>query len=320
MTATADVVQATQDRPPVRTRRQMNVIFGTVLLGMLLAALDQTIVSTALPTIVGDLGGAGHLSWVVSAYLLAETVSSVLAGRFGDMFGRKRIFQLSALIFVVGSFFCGLAHNMLTLVLMRGVQGIGGGGLMVTSMALIADVIPLRERGKYQGVHPQTIQSPKALHALPPEQSAPITHAYAESIQSVFRFAIPVASGRAACSALILKEVPLRDLGKAGSTDVGDAFGSPETGTSDCELERLVARLLRKEGPQATAAVMAASGSKLNEAGAWCVTQVHLRSAFDGDTGLKAIARAHDLPAAVLEPAFRRTDPRRVRHRSTAPN
>jgi len=129
----------------------MNVIFGTVLLGMLLAALDQTIVSTALPTIVGDLGGAGHLSWVVSAYLLAETVSSVLAGKFGDMFGRKRIFQLSALIFVVGSFFCGLAHNMLTLVLMRGIQGIGGGGLMVTSMALIADVIPLRERGKYQG-------------------------------------------------------------------------------------------------------------------------------------------------------------------------
>jgi len=151
VTATADVVQATPDRPPVLTRRQMNVIFGTVLLGMLLAALDQTIVSTALPTIVGDLGGAGHLSWVVSAYLLAETVSSVLAGKFGDMFGRKRIFQLSALIFVVGSFFCGLAHNMLTLVLMRGIQGIGGGGLMVTSMALIADVIPLRERGKYQG-------------------------------------------------------------------------------------------------------------------------------------------------------------------------
>ena len=151
MTATAEVVPATPDRPPVLTRRQMNVIFGTVLLGMLLAALDQTIVSTALPTIVGDLGGAGHLSWVVSAYLLAETVSSVLAGKFGDMFGRKRIFQLSALIFVVGSFFCGLAHNMLTLVLMRGVQGIGGGGLMVTSMALIADVIPLRERGKYQG-------------------------------------------------------------------------------------------------------------------------------------------------------------------------
>src|SRR6185369_2848621 len=151
VTATAEVVPATPDRPPVLTRRQMNVIFGTVLLGMLLAALDQTIVSTALPTIVGDLGGAGHLSWVVSAYLLAETVSSVLAGKFGDMFGRKRIFQLSALIFVVGSFFCGLAHNMLTLVLMRGVQGIGGGGLMVTSMALIADVIPLRERGKYQG-------------------------------------------------------------------------------------------------------------------------------------------------------------------------
>ena len=87
----------------------MNLVFVTVLLGMLLAALDQTIVSTALPTIVGDLGGAGHLSWVVSAYLLADTIATVLAGKFGDLFGRKLIFQVSAGTFVLASAFCGLA-------------------------------------------------------------------------------------------------------------------------------------------------------------------------------------------------------------------
>src|SRR6201992_3444621 len=98
--AVIEASAAEVDRPPVVSRRQMNVIFGTVLLGMLLAALDSTIVSTALPTIVGDLGGAGHLSWVVTAYLLAETISSVLAGKFGDLFGRKFMVPLSAAIFV----------------------------------------------------------------------------------------------------------------------------------------------------------------------------------------------------------------------------
>ncbi|MCX5193409.1 MFS transporter [Streptomyces sp. NBC_00249] len=121
------------------------------MLGVLLAALDQTIVGTALPTIVADLGGGDHMSWVVTAYLLAETVATVLVGKFGDMFGRKLIFQVSAIIFITGSFLCGLASNMTLLILWRGVQGIGAGGLMVTSMALIADVVPLRERGKYQG-------------------------------------------------------------------------------------------------------------------------------------------------------------------------
>ncbi|MEU8461143.1 MDR family MFS transporter [Streptomyces sp. NPDC029003] len=121
------------------------------MLGVLLAALDQTIVGTALPTIVADLGGAAHMSWVVTAYLLAETVATVLVGKFGDLFGRKLIFQISAVVFITGSFLCGLAGNMTLLILWRGVQGIGAGGLMVTSMALIADVVPLRERGKYQG-------------------------------------------------------------------------------------------------------------------------------------------------------------------------
>ncbi|MFI9380579.1 DHA2 family efflux MFS transporter permease subunit [Kutzneria sp. NPDC052558] len=134
------------------SRGRTNAIFGVVLLGVLLAALDQTIVGTALPTIVGDLGGAGHLSWVVTAYLLAETIMTVIVGKFGDLFGRKRMFQLSVVIFGVGSFFSGFADSMTWLIIWRAVQGIGGGGLMVTATALIADFIPLRERGKYQGI------------------------------------------------------------------------------------------------------------------------------------------------------------------------
>ncbi|WP_030617273.1 MDR family MFS transporter [Streptomyces sclerotialus] len=137
--------------PPALSRRRTNLVFVTIVLGMLLAALDQTIVSTALPTIVADLGGGGHMAWVVTAYLLAETVSTVLVGKFGDLFGRKIVFQLSAVVFVAGSVFAGLAGSMGMLVAARAVQGVGGGGLMVTAMALIADVIPLRERGKYQG-------------------------------------------------------------------------------------------------------------------------------------------------------------------------
>jgi EmrB/QacA subfamily drug resistance transporter len=140
------------DGPPVLDRRQRNVVFGTIVLGVLLAALDQTIVGTALPTIVADLGGASHMSWVVTAYLLTQTVSSALAGKIGDIFGRKLVFQLSAIIFIGGSFMCGLATSMSWLITWRAVQGIGGGGLMVTAMALIADVIPLRDRGRYQGV------------------------------------------------------------------------------------------------------------------------------------------------------------------------
>ncbi|MEU9185765.1 MDR family MFS transporter [Streptomyces sp. NPDC048484] len=138
-------------QPPVLDKRRRNVVFVTIMLGMLLAALDQTIVGTALPTIVSDLGGAEHMSWVVTSYLLAETVATVLVGKFGDLFGRKVVFQASAIIFITGSFLCGLSSNMLLLISWRAMQGIGAGGLMVTAMALIADVIPLRERGKYQG-------------------------------------------------------------------------------------------------------------------------------------------------------------------------
>ncbi|MFF0145738.1 EmrB/QacA subfamily drug resistance transporter [Amycolatopsis sulphurea] len=152
MTATAEVAKD-EPAPPgaALPKRKVQAVFGAVLLGMLLAALDQTIVGTALPTIVGDLGGAGHLSWVVTAYLLAETITTVVIGKLGDLFGRKLMFQASVVIFGVGSFFCGFADSMIWLVIWRAVQGIGGGGLMVTSTALIADVVPLRDRGKYQG-------------------------------------------------------------------------------------------------------------------------------------------------------------------------
>lgn len=149
--ASAALTDAGVGAPVSLSRRQTNVIFAAITLGLLLAALDATIVSTALPTIVADLGSAGHMSWVVTAYLLAETVATVLTGKFGDMFGRKTIFQLSAVIFVGGSIVCGVAQDMIMLIVARAVQGIGAGGLMVTAMALIADVIPLRERGRYQG-------------------------------------------------------------------------------------------------------------------------------------------------------------------------
>jgi EmrB/QacA subfamily drug resistance transporter len=130
---------------------RVRLIFGALMLVLLLASLDQTIVSTALPTIVGDLGGIEHLSWVVTAYLLSSTVVGPLYGKIGDLYGRKIILQTAIVIFLVGSALCGLAQNMSELIAFRAVQGIGGGGLMVTAMAVIGDIIPPRDRGKYQG-------------------------------------------------------------------------------------------------------------------------------------------------------------------------
>ncbi|MEU9480625.1 MFS transporter [Streptomyces sp. NPDC048191] len=128
------------------------VSIGALLLGLLLAALDQTIVSTALPTIVSDLGGLEHLSWVVTAYLLASTAATPLWGKLGDQYGRKRLFQAAIVIFLVGSALCGMAQNMPQLIAFRALQGLGGGGLMVLSMAIVGDIVPPRERGRYQGL------------------------------------------------------------------------------------------------------------------------------------------------------------------------
>src|SRR5690348_1616457 len=131
--------------------QRRNVIFVAVLLGMLLAALDQTIVATALPTVVADLGGAGHQSWVVTSYLLASTIVTAVVGKLGDLFGRKAVFQGAVLFFLAGSVLCGIAASMTMLVASRALQGIGGGAMMVTAMAVIGEVIPLRDRGRYQG-------------------------------------------------------------------------------------------------------------------------------------------------------------------------
>ena len=134
------------------TKRRLWFILGALLLGMLLAALDQTIVSTALPTIVGDLHGGSHLAWVVTAYLLASTVSTPLWGKLGDQYGRKIFFQASIVIFVIGSALCGFSHTMTELIAFRALQGLGGGGLMVGAQTIIGDVVSPRERGRYMGL------------------------------------------------------------------------------------------------------------------------------------------------------------------------
>ncbi|MCC3769728.1 MFS transporter [Streptomyces sp. UNOC14_S4] len=135
-----------------QSRRTVLVAIGALLLGMLLAALDQTIVSTALPTIVSDLGGLEHLSWVVTAYMLASTAATPLWGKLGDQYGRKKLFQTAIVIFLVGSALCGLARNMGELIGFRALQGLGGGGLMSLSMAIVGDLVPPRDRGRYQGL------------------------------------------------------------------------------------------------------------------------------------------------------------------------
>jgi EmrB/QacA subfamily drug resistance transporter len=136
---------------PKQNPTSIRAVFGALFLSLWLAALDQTVVSTALPTMVGELGGLAYLSWVVTAYLLTSTVVGPLYGKFGDLYGRKIVLQVAIAVFLVGSALCGIAQNMLQLILFRALEGIGGGGLIVITIAVIGDLIPPRERGRYQG-------------------------------------------------------------------------------------------------------------------------------------------------------------------------
>jgi EmrB/QacA subfamily drug resistance transporter len=135
-----------------RSTPSIAVVFTGLMLVLLMAALDQTIVATALPTVVVDLGGLNQISWVVTAYLLAQTAVTPLYGKLGDLYGRKIVLQGALVLFLAGSALCGLSENMTELILFRGLQGLGGGGLIVGTMAAIGDVVTPRERGRYQGV------------------------------------------------------------------------------------------------------------------------------------------------------------------------
>ncbi|MFE0688338.1 MDR family MFS transporter [Streptomyces sp. JH002] len=148
----ADAGPPPPPEPETRSRAALWLSLGTLMLGLFLAALDQTIVATALPTIVSDLGGLNHLSWVVTAYLLASTAGTPLWGKLGDQWGRKKLFQLAIVIFLIGSALCGLAQNMGELIAFRFFQGLGGGGLIALSMAIVGDLVPPRDRGRYQGL------------------------------------------------------------------------------------------------------------------------------------------------------------------------
>ena len=149
MTA-GDIAQEEQETE--REGATLFAVIGGLMLVMLMAALDSTIVSTALPTIVGDLGGLEHISWVVTAYLLAQTIVMPLYGKFGDLYGRKLVLQVGLVIFLVGSVLCGQAQSMTELIAFRALQGLGGGGLMVSAQAALGDVVSPRERGKYSGL------------------------------------------------------------------------------------------------------------------------------------------------------------------------
>src|SRR5471032_3365516 len=136
--------EGTEQKPSIK------LLFSALMLVMLLAALDQTIVSTALPTIVGELGGLEQLSWVVTCALPISTIVVPLYGKFGDLLGRKIVLQTAIVVFLLGSVLCGLAQNMTQLILIRALQGLGGGGLMVVSMAPVRRASPPSQRGTYR--------------------------------------------------------------------------------------------------------------------------------------------------------------------------
>jgi EmrB/QacA subfamily drug resistance transporter len=146
------IATAEQRARPQLSHRQILLLMGGLMTGMLLAALDQTIVGTALPTIVGDLKGINHYSWVVTAYLLASTASTPLYGKISDLYGRRKILLFSIITFMIGSLLAGASQNMTELIITRGIQGLGAGGLMTLAFTIISDVVAPRDRGRYMGI------------------------------------------------------------------------------------------------------------------------------------------------------------------------
>ena len=136
---------------PTGRKREILIVLPGLLLTLIIAMLDQLVVSTALPRIVGDLGGLNHFAWVVTAYILASTVTTLLYGKLGDMYGRKRFLMIAIVLFLIGSALSGLAHSMDQLIAFRALQGLGAGGLMVGAIATIGDMVSPRERGQYMG-------------------------------------------------------------------------------------------------------------------------------------------------------------------------
>jgi EmrB/QacA subfamily drug resistance transporter len=147
MTTTAARIPA----PLLLTQRRIWIIFSALIAGMLLSSLDQTIVSTAMPTIVGDLGGVEHQTWITTSYLLATTIVMPIYGKFGDVLGRRNLFLVAIALFTLASVGCAFAPDFVSFVVFRALQGLGGGGMMILSQAIIADIVPANERGKYMG-------------------------------------------------------------------------------------------------------------------------------------------------------------------------
>lgn len=134
------------------SKRRLRMVFGGLMLAMVCAALDQNIVNTALPSVVSDLGGLSHLSWIVTAFMLTSTATTPIYGKLSDMYGRRRLFTVSIVIFLAGSMLCGTAQSMTQLIVFRALQGLGAGGLMTLAQTVIGDLVPPRERGRYQGL------------------------------------------------------------------------------------------------------------------------------------------------------------------------